>query len=731
MSFLAELKRRNVPRALLAYGAAGWFLVEVADTAVPAFGLPNSLVGILITVLLVGTVPVAVLSWIYEWSPDGLKLDSEADHNSSAVADSRKRIDRAIIVVLLLAVGLFSVDKFILEPARDEQLAEQVRTETLTESFDEGSIAVLPFANMSDDADNEYFSDGVSEELLNLLAKIPRLRVISRTSAFQFKGTNLDIPAIAEQLDVVYVLEGSVRKHRDTVRITAQLVDSRTDAHLWSETYDRKLDDVFAIQDEIAAAIVGELRTTLSIDTVPSTSSAPTSVPKAHEAYLRGRFLIAKRTPEAVRAAVEEFKIAVNLDPDYALAHAELSLALRRLAIIGDVTRDEAVAMSLPPAERAMQLDPTMAQAHSALGYALLSPDTFDLALEHFRRATKLNPNYSDAHMWLGGFLGQAGDYAESFRMTKTAARLDPLSRPAVANYAIGLIRRNELQEALEQMERLKAIDESYFHASGLASELASTNGSWANGILVLEGVTLPDDANVNGVRMAMHEVSDIYAILGFAEQSLSLKDFLFEISYYLLGRHEEAVEAVNPELLEPYPGNKIIFGLAMAAVGDYDAAQPWLEESFQRAKGRVSDGYFWAEAAVALHQIRVAAGDESGGSEIIRAIRDNVSRYKDAEYSATLPQVSVEFEQGIADLLAGDTERGMTLIEQAVDNGYFIVENAAFFRILYDQPGFDLIIKKQRIRQQAERRKVLEALCKPGAQGLFWELSAEDCVGY
>ncbi len=728
MSFLAELKRRNVPRALLAYAAAGWFLVEVADTAVPAFGLPPSLVGTLITILVVGVIPVAVLSWIYEWSPEGLKLDAEADRDSPRREQTHRSVDRAIIVVLLLALGLFVVDKFVLEPARDEQLAEQVRTETLIESFDEGSIAVLPFMNMSDDESNEYFSDGISEELLNLLAKVPNLRVISRTSSFQLKNTTLDIPEIAERLDVVYVLEGSVRKHLGRVRVTAQLIDSRTDAHLWSETYDRELNDVFAIQDEIATAIVGELKTALDIDEIPKLSSATTTVPEAHQAYLRGRFLIAKRTPEAVRASVAEFRSAVELDPDYPLAHAELSLALRRLAIIGDMSRGDAIELARPHAERAMKLDPTLAQAYAAAGYVAVSPESFDTALALFRRATELNPNYSDAHMWLGGFLPAKGEYAEAVEMTAIAARLDPLSRPALANHARMLIMRGRLADADRQLRQLQTIDEIYYNVSSLPIFRGSVNGAWADGILTLQGKSLPDEVLINGRLDAKHAVAEIFAILGLAEAALRLKDQSGELIYALLGRHDDAVQAVDTKLLGVQPARMVVLGTALAATGAYEDARPLLEKSLQLANGRVTDGFFGTHAAVALYVVRTAAGDDSGGEEIITAIHDNVSRHKEAKLTATSPQISVEFEEGIVKLLEGDVERGMALIEQAVDNGYFIIQNAEYLNFLYEQPGYEAIREKQMNRQREERQKVLDALCEPGAEGLFWELPEGTC---
>jgi TolB-like protein len=251
MTLFAELKRRNVIRVAIAYLAVSWFLIQVVETILPVFGYSNAPIRIAIILLLIGFPSALIFSWVYELTPEGLRKEKDIDRAQSVAAHTGKKLDRAIIVVLALSLTYLAVDKFVLDPARDAQreeaAVEQGRTEALVDSYGEHSIAVLPFVNMSDDAGNEYFSDGISEELLNLLAKIPDLRVISRSSSFTYKGKDLDIPSIAAQLSVALILEGSVRKAGDQVRITAQLIEAKSDAHLWSQTYDRELSNIFAI----------------------------------------------------------------------------------------------------------------------------------------------------------------------------------------------------------------------------------------------------------------------------------------------------------------------------------------------------------------------------------------------------------------------------------------------------------------------------------------------------
>ncbi len=248
--------------------------------------------------------------------------------------------------------------------------------------------------NMSDDPEQEYFSDGISEELLNVLAKIPGLRVAARTSSFQFKGENRDAIDIGQRLNVALVLEGSVRKAGVQIRITAQLIDASNGFHLWSETYDRELANIFAVQDEIAAAIVGALKEHLGLHVKATPRVIATANTEAHEAYLTGRHLVVQRTRATIEGAVREFEKAIALDPDYALGHAELANATLLLTRdqYGDLTITAAVARAAPHAELAMALDPTLAEAHAATGFVLWNQDNLVEAVTQFEQAIQINP---------------------------------------------------------------------------------------------------------------------------------------------------------------------------------------------------------------------------------------------------------------------------------------------------------------------------------------------------
>jgi TolB-like protein len=289
MSLYNELKRRNVLRVGAAYIVAGWLIIQVVETIFPAFGFGDAAIRTVVIVLAIAFIPSLILSWVFEITPEGMKREVDVVRDDSTTYITGKRLDRIIMVLLAMALGYFAFDKFVLDPVRDDQIVETAhqegRSEALVESYGDKSIAVLAFVNMSDDAGNEYFSDGISEEILNLLTKIPELRVISRSSAFSFKGKGTQIPEIAKILNVAHILEGSVRKAGNQVRITAQLIDARSDTHLWSETYDRELANIFAVQDEIAGEIASKLQAAL-VD--PAQTAQPTESEEAYDKFLRG-----------------------------------------------------------------------------------------------------------------------------------------------------------------------------------------------------------------------------------------------------------------------------------------------------------------------------------------------------------------------------------------------------------------------------------------------------------
>jgi len=317
VSLYSELRRRNVLRVGIIYLAGAWLLIQILETLFPIFGLAETSIRIVVILLAIGFIPALVLAWVFERTPDGLRKDSEIDREADVDVRGSKTFDRVVIIVLALGMAYFAYDKFVLDPARDAEIieteTERARSEALFESYGDKSIVVLPFVNMSDDPAQEFFSDGISEELLNLLSKIQELRVISRTSAFYFKGKDVDIPTIAERLKVDHVLEGSVRKAGNRVRITAQPVDARTDTQLWSESYDREFDDVFAIQDEISAHVVDQLRVTI-FGELPGGEQIDT---EAYSRYLQARHIVYGGQWDRLPFAEQLLNEVLEVEPAY------------------------------------------------------------------------------------------------------------------------------------------------------------------------------------------------------------------------------------------------------------------------------------------------------------------------------------------------------------------------------------------------------------------------------
>jgi adenylate cyclase len=429
VSFLSELKRRSVLRVAAAYAVAGWLIIQIAETIFPLFGFDETPAQIVVIVLAIGFVPSLLVAWAVEWTPEGLRLDSGPDPGRSVPAAATRRIDRLIMIGLTLALAWFAFDRIILEPRRSAALVNEAReiarTQALVEYYGDKSIAVLPFDDMSPDGDQEYLSDGIAEELLNALAAVQDLRVISRTSSFAFRGQQLSTPEIASRLKVEHVLEGSVRKSGDQVRITTQLIHAPSDTHLWSNRWDGNLSDIFALQDEVAAAVANEMSTVLleSRSRSPAEALTPNEL-DAYELVLRGRHLMHQQTGETYTRAVPLFEQAIELAPDMAAAHGALALTLRQLVDLEYVEPAQAIPRFETALERALELDPDNVDALVAQGKALWQQDVVR-ARGYWLRAIDLNPSEPDARRYLA-ISYQDTDLHKFLDLMREAYSVDP-----------------------------------------------------------------------------------------------------------------------------------------------------------------------------------------------------------------------------------------------------------------------------------------------------------------
>jgi TolB-like protein/Tfp pilus assembly protein PilF len=435
---LAELKRRNVYKVAVAYAVVGWLVIQVSSTVLPTFHAPEWMVQTLIVLVAVGFPIALVIAWAFEATPEGIKRTAAAD----AVRE-KSRGQTWIYVVAIgaaLSAALFFLGRYTAGPYQASELPTDVPQK---------SIAVLPFENLSDDKSTAYFSDGVTEEILNALAQIPGLKVAARRSAFQFKGNDLDLKKIGLVLGVAHILEGSLQKAGDQVRINVRLVDVQGGSQTWSEKYDRKLDNVFAIEDEIAKAIATRLRVQLTGGGGQPLVADSTSNPQAHELYLRGLGLLAARG-RGLREAGDLFQQAVQLDDSYAQAWGALAITHLLLPAYRLESYEAALPNGEAAAQRALSLDSNTASAYVAVGLANTARCRWPEADQAFHRALALAPGDAEAVNQYAQFLSVVGQLQASLREIERAQQLDPLS-PIIAvihSKALAALRRDDAADS-------------------------------------------------------------------------------------------------------------------------------------------------------------------------------------------------------------------------------------------------------------------------------------------
>ena len=458
MTLYEELKQRNVVRVGIAYVVIGWFLAQIAEFAFENFGAPDWVLKSVVVVLMLGLPLALFFAWVYEITPEGVKKESEIDRSTSVAGEKGQMLNVVIAISLVLAVALLLTDRFTGGP--DEVQLAAADTAVSTQDVT-NSIAVLPFVNMSSDEEQEFFSDGITEEILNSLASIKELKVAGRTSSFAFKGQNDDLRRIGDALGVNHILEGSVRKSGDQVRITAQLVQVDNGFHVWSETYDRKLVDIFAIQDEIANEILRQLKTRLVGDAAKPAEARRTD-PVVYALYLKAKQRIYTRIGSEIETAVEELDQAIQLDTQYAPAFAQRGIATLLLSEeqYGDIPNLEANRRGKRFIDNALKLDPNHADAWAALGlYYGKDAATLEDSIDALAKALELNPNSIDASNWLQISLSDIGDLTGALEILEEMTNRDPLYRPAFSNAMQMFNSAGQPEKAEALLERMTAID--------------------------------------------------------------------------------------------------------------------------------------------------------------------------------------------------------------------------------------------------------------------------------
>ncbi len=449
-NLIAELKRRNVFRVATAYAIAGWLIIQICATTFPFLNLPEWLITAVIIFVLIGF-PLSILfAWAFELTPEGIKKSQEVDITESVTTRTGKKLNGIIITVLSMAVIFLLVERvFFAEAAFIENQSELADIET-------ASIAVLPFVDMSAGQDQEYFSDGLSEELLNALAKVEDMKVAGRTSSFKFKGKNENLKLIGDELNVAHILEGSVRKSGNRIRITAQLIKVDDGFHLWSETFDRELttSNIFDIQEEISRTVLRELKVRLLDEDNAELDNVPTQDIEAYQAYLRANSFIAERNIDKINLAIDLYKNALSLDPTFSEAYARLAIAYNLQGYYGNVPFDQIQDQVKENAEKALSINKNEANAHAALGLYYSNTFEADKAIEKYEKSIELNPNNPDVYNWLSIAYQEKGNLKGSNEAFKKMYAVDPLAPLSIYNRASVYFYEGEYDDALALFQK-------------------------------------------------------------------------------------------------------------------------------------------------------------------------------------------------------------------------------------------------------------------------------------
>jgi TolB-like protein/tetratricopeptide (TPR) repeat protein len=545
-NFFAELKRRNVYKVAIAYAVVAWLLMQIATQVFPFLEIPNWAIRLVIMLIVIGFPIALVIAWAFELTPEGIKRAEDVDLTKSTTPRSSYKLLWITAVVAIVAAALFVGGRFNLFHSKPSPT---------TGVASDKSIAVLPFDNLSHDPDNAYFADGIQEEILTRLSKIADLKVISRTSTQHFKSSPDNLPQIAKQLGVANILEGSVQKVAGQVRVNVQLINATTDAHLWAESFDRKLTDIFAVESDIARTIAETLQAKLTGSERTAIAKRPTANPEAYELYLKGRFFWNKRTSADLRTAIEYFNQALGKDPSYALAYVGLADSYGVLHVFGAASPADSLPQAKAAATKALEFDDTLAEAHTSLAFCLTRYD-FDLerSLKEFERAIQLNPNYATAHQWSAGPLLALGQFDRAIAEGKRAVELDPLS--LIINTDLGsvylLARRYD--EAIAQYRKTIEMDPRFYAAHWPLGRVWELKGQLNEAIAEYrKAAELNDDPFVLALLGQAYaragqreEAQRILARLSDEAKSRYVRAYSFALMYLALGDKERAIDEME-----------------------------------------------------------------------------------------------------------------------------------------------------------------------------------------
>jgi adenylate cyclase len=550
-AFFSELKRRNVYKVAVAYTVIAWLLIQAGSILFPTFEAASWAMKVFVTVIVAGFPIALVIAWAFEMTPEGMKRTENVSPTESIPQWSRRKFATLIISVALIAAGLLGFKLW------------RTRNMAASASLTQKSIAVLPFENLSRDPDNAYFAEGVKDELLARLSKVTDLKVISIRSTDQLKSSVNDLPQIARKFSVANILEGSVQRTPDEVRVNVQLVQGETNANLWTDTFDRKLTDIFTIESDIAKTIAEKLQAKLTGSEERAISANPTADLEAHQLYLKGRYFWNRRTGENLKKALSYFQQATEKDPGYALAYTGIADSCALMPVYGAGAPQDYYPRAKAAAEKAVALDDMLGEAHTSLANVLFRYLELGESAKEFQRGIKLNPSYATAHQWYGRLtLLATGQFDRAIAEVNRAVELDPISPIIHTDLGSVYIGARRYDEAMKQFHTALELDPQFYWAHRNLAVALELTGAAENAVAEYQkALELSDDPRV-------------LASLGHAEASI--------------GRQNEA-RAMLKQLTEVAKTRYVSdygFVVIYLALGEKDQALEWLEKDARERSG-------------------------------------------------------------------------------------------------------------------------------------------------
>ncbi|MFT5139035.1 MAG: TolB-like protein/Tfp pilus assembly protein PilF [Lysobacterales bacterium] len=734
MSFFEELRRRNVFKVGIAYLVGAWLLMQFSDILLDNMDAPSWVLNAIMLVLFIGFLITLFVAWAFEMTPDGVKREADVDRSQSVTPQTGKKLNSAIFIMMALAIAYLLFDKFTGSEPFSQDVAQQTSgsveekralTPEITTPDERQSIAVLPFENRSNREEDQFFTDGIHDDLLTTIARIGSMKVISRTSVMEYKNTTKKIPEIAKELGVANILEGGIQRSGDQVRINVQLIDAQTDEHLWAEIFDRELTakNLFAIQSEISQKIANALETTLSPEETARINTMPTQNLEAYDAYMRGKQLMSTRATSKLEEATREFRHAVELDPNFALAWVGIADSHALLASYGSFNAKESLAIQQDAINHALEIDPLLGEAHVSQGMTYSDRGEFEAMEISFRKGIELSPNYATAYHWYASRLNGLSRVQEAVDLSRKAAELDPRSAIIGSNLAVqysilGLFSRAE-QQYKKVIDLNPGFPQGYqslgqFYAFSLgrfdrAIEYTRTAQKMDPGslfaplTLAVYSLELGDQAAANRYRQMVAEISEQDWRLGWTDMMINQAQ-----------SNADGVREAWNWTKNKAPNIPFVFqfsALLQLANGDpnatrkiyLDAEPDWAEP---KAWGRLMDAD--PSQACLVSWVFTRTGDEAQGA----ALLDQTLKFIE-----TLPGL-IEHVDGwnpqFCYLIAGDTEKALNTIESQLAHNHLIWWKTYDQLPMYEQIRFEPRYQAamvERDRRIAEQRDAVEQM--------------------